>query len=96
MSDTANSSDLAALQNDMAALKRDVASLVQHLTDSAAKSAQDTASQIDDGARRLYRTAAAEGDRSLKAISAQVEAQPIAALLIAVGLGYLGGRLLTR
>ena len=96
MSDTTSSNDLAALQNDMAALKRDVASLVQHLANGATKSAQDAASQIDDGARRLYRTAAAEGDRSIKAISAQVEAQPVAALLIAVGLGYLGGRLLTR
>lgn len=95
MSDT-NSNDLAALQNDMAALKRDVASLVQHLANGATKSAQDAASQIDDGARRLYRSAAAEGDRSLKAISAQVEAQPLAALAIAVGIGYLSGRLLTR
>ena len=96
MNDATESSDLSALQNDMTALKRDVASLVQHLTSGASKGAQDAASQIDDGARRLYRTAAAEGDRSLKAIGAQVEAQPIAALLIAVGLGYLGGRLLTR
>ena len=96
MSDTTNSNDLAALQADMTALKRDVASLVQHLATGASKSAQDAAAQIDDGARRLYRTAAAEGDRSIKAISAQVEAQPVAALLIAVGLGYLGGRLLTR
>ena len=96
MSDTTNSNDLAALQNDIAALKRDVASLVQHLANGATKSAQDAAGQIDDSARRLYRTAAAEGDRSLKAISAQVEAQPLAALAIAVGIGYLGGRLLTR
>lgn len=96
MSDTTNSNDLAALQADMTALKRDVASLVQHLANGASKSAQDAASQIDDSARRLYRSAAAEGDRSIKAIGAQVEAQPVVALLIAVGLGYLGGRLLTR
>lgn len=91
-----DSNDLAALQADMSALKRDVASLVQHLATGATKSAQDAAAGIDEGARRLYRGAAAEGDRSIKALSAQVEAQPLAALLIALGLGYLGGRLLTR
>ena len=91
-----NEPDLATLQSELTALKRDVASLVEHLTAGASKAAQGAAEQIDDGARRLYRNVTENGDRSIKAIGAQVEAQPLAALLIAIGFGYLGGRLLTR
>ena len=91
-----NEPDLASLQSDMAALRRDMASMIEHLTAGADKTAHDAAGQIDDSARKLYRNVAENSDRSLKAIEAQVEAQPLAALLIAIGLGYLGGRLLAH
>jgi len=91
-----NEPDLASLQSDLAALKRDMASLIEHLSTGAGKTAHDAAGQIDDSARKLYRNVAENGDRSLRAIEAQVEAQPLVALLIAIGLGYLGGRLLAR
>lgn len=92
MSDT----DLTALHDDVAALKRDVASLVAHLKSGATNGAQSAAEGLDAGARRLYAGVTAEGEHSLKAISAQIEARPMAALLVALGVGYLGGRLLAR
>ena len=88
--------DLATLQEDLAALKRDVASVVEHLTASATSGAQGAAAQRAAGARRAYRAVAEEGDRAVRAVGAQVEAQPLAALAIALGIGYLGGRLLAR
>jgi ElaB/YqjD/DUF883 family membrane-anchored ribosome-binding protein len=88
--------DLESVQNDIAALKRDVTSLIEHLKASAANGAQSATDQIDEGARQLYRTVASEGGRSFKAISAQIEEQPLMALLIALGVGYFGGRLLSR
>jgi ElaB/YqjD/DUF883 family membrane-anchored ribosome-binding protein len=86
----------AALQNDIAALKRDVSNLIEHLKAGATDSAQNAAGQIDDEARTIYRNVAAEGDRAAKAISRGIEQQPLVALLIALGVGYVGGRLLSR
>ena len=88
--------DLAAVQEDIAALKRDVANLIEHLKAGASNGAQSAAGQLDEAAQRLYRSVAAEGDRSIKAMSRQVEQQPLTALLIALGVGYFAGRLLSR
>jgi hypothetical protein len=86
--------DLATLQHDLAALKRDVASLVEHLQAGATHGVQGAAALAGDHSRRLYRNAAAEGERALKTIGGQVERQPLVALLIAIGVGYIGGRIL--
>jgi ElaB/YqjD/DUF883 family membrane-anchored ribosome-binding protein len=91
-----NEPDLAALHDNLAELKRDVAGLVEHLKTGAANGAQNAADRLDDSARRLYRNVAAEGERSVKALERQIEAQPLVALLIALGVGYIGGRVLSR
>ena len=95
---TSNNSDtdLSALRDDITALKRDVTGLVEHLTAGATNSVQSAAEQVDDGAHRLYRTVAAEGERSAKVIGREIEAHPLLTLLIALGLGYIGGRTLPR
>ena len=85
-----------AMMNDVAALKRDFSSLLEHLKLTATNGANGAADQIDDGARRLYRNVAAEGSRSFKVIGTQIEERPLAALLIALGIGFLGGRMLSR
>ena len=38
----------------------------------------------------------AEGERSVKAVRAWVEKQPVLALLIALGVGYVGARAFLR
>ena len=38
----------------------------------------------------------AEGERSAKAVGAWVEKQPVLALLIALGVGYIGARAFLR
>jgi hypothetical protein len=87
---------LAALQEDIAALKRDLGTLVGNLKSSASSSAHSAAEQIEAGASRLYQTASVEGTRSAKALGQQIEEQPVLALLVVLGIGYVGGRLLTR
>jgi hypothetical protein len=87
---------IAGLQDDIAALKRDVASLIEHLKLGATTGAQSAAGHLDDGAHRVCRGLAAEGERAAKVVSDQIEAQPLVALLIALGVGYVGGRLLSR
>ncbi len=88
--------DLAAFRDDLAALKQDVASLIEHVKGGAADKVQNTAEQIDRGARGICHDVSAEGERSVKAVGAWVEKQPVLALLIALGVGYVGARAFLR
>ena len=86
----------ASLQDDLIVLKRDVATLIEHAKTGAASGAESVVTRLDDGAHRLYREAAAGGTKSVQAVSRKIVEQPIAALLIALGAGYLGGRFRSR
>ena len=95
--------DYNALRDDLAALKGDMANLISHMSDRAASGAQSAANgaqsalgMMDERARDALRSASAEGDRAVKAVGQKVEEQPVTALLIALGIGYIGGRLLPR
>jgi hypothetical protein len=93
---TRQDADLIAVKDDIAALKRDVASLIEHLKAGVTRGVQTAAAHVDGGSRRVYRNAAAEGERAVKSIGERVERQPLLALLIAIGIGYIGGRVLDR
>ena len=96
MSTLTTDQSLSALQDDLAALKRDMGSLLAHLKSGVAAEASTATESIEAGAARLYRGATAEGCKSAKALARQVEEQPVLAMLVLLGLGYLGGRLLAR
>ncbi len=87
---------IAALQADMAALKQDISSLLSHLKAGASNSAQTAADKIDDNAQRLYRQVASKSEHSAHLLSDQITAQPLLAMAIMLGLGFVSGRLLTR
>lgn len=88
--------DIEQLKRDLTALKTDVAALVGHLKSTATAGIEGVIDQADLGAQTLYRNANAEGERAVKALAQQIEQQPLVALLIALGVGYIGGRLLSR
>ena len=88
--------DLAAFRDDLAALRADVSSLIDHVKGGAADKVQNAAEQIDRGARGICHEMGAEGERSAKAVGAWVEKQPVLALLIALGVGYIGARAFLR
>jgi len=88
--------DLATVQADLAALKRDVKDLVAHMKSAATSSASDAIETSEVSARKFLQDIVNEGERSMKAVGQKVEDQPITALLIAFGVGYLGGRVLSR
>jgi len=97
MSSTLNADDtIAALQADMAALKHDVSSLLSHLKAGASSSAQNAAGKIDDKAQRLYRQVADSSEHSAHLLSEQITAQPLVAMAVMFGVGFVSGRLLSR
>lgn len=88
--------DFTALRDDLSALKRDMAVLLTNLKGSAANGAAGAAAQINAGANGVYDAAAASGSRAADALGKQMEEQPVMALLIAFGLGFIGSRVLLR
>jgi ElaB/YqjD/DUF883 family membrane-anchored ribosome-binding protein len=93
---TTTENDVAALRADIAALQRDVGILIGQLRSGATNGAYHAADQSEESATRSYRDFAAEGVRTVMAVEQQIEDRPLMAVLIAAGVGYIGGRLLSR
>jgi len=95
-----NQSDLSAIGDDVVLLKRDILRLMDHVKngtfDAAKESTPEVVERLSDEADRLYRSLTKQSERSVKAISRQVEEQPLASLLVAFGIGLISGRLLSR
>jgi ElaB/YqjD/DUF883 family membrane-anchored ribosome-binding protein len=95
-----NQSDLSAIGDDVVLLKRDITRLMDHMKngtfDVAKQSTQEAVERLSDEADRLYRSLTKQSERSVRAISRQVEEQPLTSLLVAFGIGLIGGRLLSR
>ena len=87
---------IARLIADVQSMKRDIAALAEHSRNSALSSATDAAEAIGTEAQRLYDSAVKQGRRQVKALSHEVEEQPLLSILIAFGIGFLGGRVLPR
>ena len=62
----------------------------------ATNTVQNAAGEVERRVASLRQQAGAEGGRSAKALQLFVQNQPLVALTIAVGIGYVGGRVLGR
>ena len=93
---TDTDSDLAAIRSDLSNLKGDVASLIEHFRGGAKNGIQDVTDQISEGVRCASESAAANGERTAKAIGLWIDRQPLLALGIALGVGYVGARAFSR
>ena len=88
--------DLATFREDLDALKRDVANLIEHVKGGATNTVQNAAGEVERRVRSLRQRVGAEGDRSAKALHGFLQDQPIVALTIALGIGYVGARVRRR
>jgi ABC-type bacteriocin/lantibiotic exporter with double-glycine peptidase domain len=88
--------DIALVREDLVILKRDVASLIEHIKGGATNKAQNATNQVERHVRSLRQQAVAQGERSAQAVSVFTEKQSLVALVIAVGIGYVGARVLRR
>ena len=91
--------DLASIVEGVARLRADFADLLDRLKKNSVASVKDVAQQagtgISERAERLYGGLASSGERTAQAIGRHVEERPITTLLIAFGIGLIGGRLLS-
>ena len=89
-----------AILAELAALRRESARLVEQMKtgaiDGASETAQSLISQLNERASELYENMSDRSERSVEAISRQVEEQPITSLLVAFTVGMITGRLLSR
>ncbi len=88
--------DYAAMREDLTALKDDVMRLAASLGNSASEKTQDMGENLDESARQLYGSIAAQGNKAVKVVGEKVEDQPVTALLIAAAIGFVGAKLLSR
>lgn len=100
MSDTVkartNGADLDTIRDDIDALRKDLARLMEHVKSGALHNIAGQVEDMSDEARRLYNRALAEGERGADALTRQIEERPLTTLLIAFGLGFIGGRIVLR
>ena len=86
--------------DDLGALKRDLGRLMDQMKsgaiDGASETAQNLLSQLNERASDLYENMSDQGERSVKALTRQVEERPITSLLVAFGIGLIASRLLSR
>lgn len=95
MANTSND-DIAALREDLNNLRQDLASLVSNLKADATKNMSRTASNLDDNVQALYRSALNSGEESARQLTKTIEDHPLLAIMLVLGAGYLGGRVLSR
>ncbi|MDE2229611.1 MAG: hypothetical protein KGL11_11300 [Alphaproteobacteria bacterium] len=88
--------DLDVIRDDIEALRKDLSRLMEHVKSGAFQNIAGWVEEMSDDARRLYSQVLSEGERSAEALARQVDERPLASLLIAFGLGFLGGRLVLR
>jgi hypothetical protein len=81
--------DLGQIVQDIQALKADLARLLAHVKTNATETVTDEAS-------RIYGAIASEGQRYASELAEKVEEKPLASVLIAFAIGFIGGRILLR
>ena len=88
--------DIALSREDLVILKRGVASVIEHIKGGATNKVQGATNQVNRHVRSLRQKAGAQGERAAEAVSVFTEKQPFVALMVAVGIGYVGARVLRR
>lgn len=94
-----SSQDIGAIEREVATLRRDLAALadaIRSRRNSAAKDLHNTADQLSGDAEQIIDALQARGRETLGTLSRTVEERPLAFVLLAFILGFLGSRMIGR
>jgi hypothetical protein len=89
----ASDPNIAPFREDLVILKRVVA---RNIKRGATNKVKNATNQVERHVRSVRQEAGAQGERSAEAVRVFTEKQPLVALIIAVGIGYVGTRELRR
>ncbi|MEX6506270.1 YqjD family protein [Jiella sp. M17.18] len=84
---------IARLREDVAGLSESLKSLASHQADEARKQAYALRDDVRDRGERYWRQAQDTASELEDEVSEKIRAEPIKAVLIAAGIGYLYARL---
>jgi hypothetical protein len=87
---------IATPRDDIAAPRHDASRLMAHPRAGLSSGTQSAAGFLDDGTRRMYRGVTIQGQRKARLLGREIKKQPLAAMLVMLVAGYIGGRLLSR
>jgi ElaB/YqjD/DUF883 family membrane-anchored ribosome-binding protein len=90
------SAEFKAMMAEFATLRGEVAVLAGRMKSTAVHAAENAAGQISGEATRLMGSVSDAGKSSVNAVERQVEAHPLASLMVAFSLGFIGSRLLAK
>jgi ElaB/YqjD/DUF883 family membrane-anchored ribosome-binding protein len=87
------------LHQEVSDLRRDFSTLLESLRNRANGAGKDAESTLHDWAgqaQKIYSDFSRSGQDSLHAVGRTIEERPLAAILVAFVLGFIGSRLLDR
>lgn len=93
---SADNVDVETLQNDLKTLKADFAKLAGLLGEQAQSSIQDTAQQAKASVQDAAQQAKDKASESAEELQEQIRDNPFASVMIALGVGFILGKLLDR
>lgn len=97
MTNTPNySKEIDTLKSDVAAVRGDIASLTNAIKGDAANGLDKAARNFSKSASHAFDTALAKERDAQKAVTQQVQENPLQSMLVAVGLGFVVGSLMRR
>lgn len=99
MDSTGMSSDVESIKSSFADLRRDVGELLSSafgLGKTGANAAKDGASDAFDSLKERFADLKDRGADKMSGLEKKIEDNPIAAALIALGVGYVIAKFLTR
>ena len=88
--------ELAKLRTDIATLARDLRSLGLAAADSAQRAAETGGERVRTGMDEAVSELRRQGEETLRGAKASIEERPLFAVLIALALGFILGRVLDR
>ena len=86
--------DLVTIMSELATLRSELATLVKHAVKAPAEAVTDLGDRVQASVDDMMAKAKSAGRAGASSVEAQIEAHPVASLVLAFALGLVSSRLL--
>ena len=88
--------DLEAITSELATLRSELAAFAKHAVKAPAEAAAEVSDRLQASANDMMDKARSAGQATASSVEAQIEAHPVASIVLAFALGLVTSRLLAR